>query len=70
LGQKVRIVSEVRAEEGFALFWWIVQGKAESGFDLLVAIRGHGFTRMAGPVFGPRRLRLSAGTFLQFLVTR
>jgi hypothetical protein len=70
LGQKVRIVSEVRAEEGFALFWWIVQGEAESGFDLLIAVRIHGFTRKAGPVVRPRRLRLSAGTFLQFLVTR
>ena len=70
LCQEVRVVGKVCAEERFALFWGIVQGEPESGFDLLVAIWGHGFTRKAGPMVRPRRLRLSAGTFLQFLVTK
>jgi len=41
LRYEVRVGGEVCAKEGLALFWGIVQGESEGGFDLLVAIRSH-----------------------------
>ena len=68
--QDFRLLCEMCAEEDFALVWRVFQGEAEGGFDLLVVVGGHGFTRKAGPLVESRRLRLFAGTFLQFLVIK